>query len=351
MVSISKQSIGVDCSKDELVVCYGQLDRQFNIHLQAPASFANTPSGINRLLAWADKRACSQPALVFVVEATGVYHQQLAHALHTQARRISVVLPSRARYFAKTLKVRTVTDRTASKALAQMGLEKNLDRWHPPHPLFGQLKQLTRERKRLKDHITTLKNQRHAAQVATGTPAGTLERMNEHLQLCQQQVGQIEQEIKALINENKSIKERFEYACSIDGVGLITAATVISEANGFALVRNVRQLVSYAGYDVVQKQSGSSVRGKPRISKQGNTYIRRALYFPAISAVQKSNHLSMFYQRLYERHKISMKAYTAVQRKLLILIYTMWTKQVSYDPHYQHKKEGQLEMATPHELA
>src|SRR5699024_9298283 len=144
----------------------------------------------------------------------------------------------------------------------------------------------------------------------------------EQLQLCQRHVKQIEREIKTLINDNKSVQQQFEYVCSIDGVGLLTAATVVGEANGFALVRNVRQLVSYAGYDVIQKESGTSVRGRPRISMQGNIYIRRALYFPAITAVEMNNGFGHFYTRLYDRHKVPMKAYTAVQRKLLVLIYT-----------------------------
>lgn len=350
MTTIIKQCIGIDCGKDELEVCRGQLDDQLEVSLQANRCFPNNPSGFSRLLDWADKRMVANIELVFVVEATGVYHQNLAYELYRQGRAVSVVLPTRANYFAKTLKVRTVTDRSASKALTRMGLEKKLDQWSPPNRLFARLKQLTRERKRLKDQMTRLKNQQHAARIATETLDTTLERIRKHLHLCEEQVKQIEKEIKQLISTDKQIKQQFDYVRSIDGVGLITAVSVVSEADGFNLVRNVRQLVSYAGYDVIQKQSGSSVNRKPKISKKGNSYIRRALYFPAITAVERDQHLGNFYQRLYKRHKISMKAYTAVQRKLLVLIYTMWTKQQYYDPNYQQKKVEQPE-AAPHELA
>jgi transposase len=130
----------------------------------------------------------------------------------------------------------------------------------------------------------------------------------------------------------------------------MTAATVVSEADGFSMARNARQLVSYAGYDIVEKQSGTSVRGKGRISKKGNSYIRRALYFPAITAARHDRHFGGFYKRLHGKHNIKMKAYTAVQRKLLVLIYTLWTKQESYDPNHQHKKVEQPEPAAPREL-
>jgi len=187
--------------------------------------------------------------------------------------------------------------------------------------------------------------------VAVQTLPGTLRRIAQRLELAGEHIKAIEQQIEVIIAENEHISRQFGYVCSINGVGLMTAATVVSEADGFAMVRNVRQLVSYAGYDVVDKQSGTSVRGKSRISKKGNSYIRRALYFPAITAVRHEGRLSRFYERLYNKHDIKMKAYTAVQRKLLILIYTLWSKQEPYDPSYLQKKVEQPQPAAPHELA
>lgn len=346
-----KQVVGIDCAQKELVCGFGELTRELESRLKARKTLPNTHAGIDRLIEWADSLAAASVAPLFVVEATGVYHQKLAYELHCRGRKVVVVLPSRASHFAKTLKVRTVTDRSSAEALMHMGLEKTLDQWHPPHPVFGRLSRLTRERKRLKDEISRLKNQRHADGVATESLPETLQRIAERLQLAEKHVKAIEREIEAVITENKEVSRQFEYVCSIKGIGLMTAATVVSEADGFTLVRNVRQLVSYAGYDVLEKQSGTSVKGKARISKKGNTYIRRALYFPAITAVRHDRRLGGFYERLYEKHNIKMKAYTAVQRKLLILIYTLWTKQEMYDPDYQNKKVEQPKSATPHELA
>jgi len=350
-MELLKQVVGIDCAQQELVCCFGNLNSELDAQLKASKTLRNTDEGIHRLLAWIDRLAASSVEPIFVVEATGVYHQRLAYELHRQRRKVVVVLPSRASKFAQTLKVRTVTDGTAAKALMQMGLEKQLELWSPPHPIFARLKQLTRERKRLKDEISRLKNQRHADGVAVQTLPGTLRRIAQRLELAGEHIKAIEQQIEVIIAENEHISRQFGYVCSINGVGLMTAATVVSEADGFAMVRNVRQLVSYAGYDVVDKQSGTSVRGKSRISKKGNSYIRRALYFPAITAVRHEGRLSRFYERLYNKHDIKMKAYTAVQRKLLILIYTLWSKQEPYDPSYLQKKVEQPQPAAPHELA
>lgn len=350
-MDVLKQVVGIDCAQKELVCCFGDLTSALDTQLKASKTLLNTDKGIHRLIGWADRLSHPSTELIFVVEATGVYHQELAYELHRQGRKVVVVLPSRASKFAQTLKVRTVTDGTAAKALMQMGLEKQLDLWSPPHPIFARLKQLTRERKRLKDEISRLKNQRHADGVAVQTLPGTLQRIAQRLELAEEHITAIEQQIEALIAENEHLRRQFAYVCSINGVGLMTAATVVSEADGFNMVRNVRQLVSYAGYDVVEKQSGTSVKGKSRISKKGNTYIRRALYFPAITAVTHDRRLGRFYERLYSKHDIKMKAYTAVQRKLLVLIYTLWTKQEPYDPNYQQKKVEQPQPAAPHELA
>jgi len=118
---------------------------------------------------------------------------------------------------------------------------------------------------------------------------------------------------------------KVDNVCSIKGVAFLTAITIISETNGFELIENKAQLVSYAGFDVVERQSGSSVRGKTRISKKGNSHIRRALHYPALSAVRYEGQLRELYKRVTERNpKVKMIGLVAVQRKLLVLIYTLW---------------------------
>src|SRR3954454_20639160 len=116
------------------------------------------------------------------------------------------------------------------------------------------------------------------------------------------------------------------------GVGLQTAVTVVAETNGFNLIRNSRQLVSYAGMDVIQKQSGTSIRGRVHISKQGNPHLRRCLYFPSFSAVKYNQPMQNLYHRIIENQAIKMKGYVAVQRKMLVLIYTLWKKNEAYNP-------------------
>jgi len=127
------------------------------------------------------------------------------------------------------------------------------------------------------------------------------------------------------------------YITSIIGVGFTTAVTVVGETNGFLLIKNKRQLVSYAGYDVIKKDSGTSVHSKPRISKKGNKHIRKALHLPALSSIRHNEHSKDQFIRMVQKHGIKMKAAVAIQRKILVLIYTLWKKEEFFDPYFLNK--------------
>ena len=119
-------------------------------------------------------------------------------------------------------------------------------------------------------------------------------------------------------------------------MGIPTVACVIAETNGFAAITSIKQLQSFAGYDVQLRESGKW-KGKTRISKKGNSYIRHALYFPAYTIIKHSSHHKAFYDKLYNNKGKSLIAATAVQRKLLGLIYTLWKNDTYFDPDYVHK--------------
>jgi transposase len=162
--------------------------------------------------------------------------------------------------------------------------------------------------------------------------------MKQRIKMITTQKADIESEIKKLIDSDDELSRKVKYICTIKGVGLITAATVIGETNGFNLVRNKKQVVSYAGLDVKEHTSGTSVHKKARISHHGNKYLRKSLHFPALTAIRHSKNQKELFVRLVSKHGIKMKAAVAVQRKILILIYTLWKNETVYDPDYEIKK-------------
>jgi transposase len=98
------------------------------------------------------------------------------------------------------------------------------------------------------------------------------------------------------------------------------------------------------GYDVVTKDSGTSVKGKPHIPGKGNNHIRKALHFSALTSVKFDKNNQDLYKRIETKSGIKMKGYTAVQRKLLVLIYILWKNEEAFDPNYQTKKLNQIKL-------
>ena len=100
------------------------------------------------------------------------------------------------------------------------------------------------------------------------------------------------------------------------------------------MIRNKKQLTSYAGLDVKEKLSGTSIKGKPSISKKGNRHLRKAMHLPALSAVKYDENFRNLYARIVSRQGIKMKGLVAVQRKLLEMIYVIYKSKNEYQKDY-----------------
>ena len=121
----------------------------------------------------------------------------------------------------------------------------------------------------------------------------------------------------------------------------------MAETNGFELIKNKRQLTSYAGLDVREKQSGTSVKGKPKISKKGNRNLRKALHFPSMTAVKRNDEHRELFHRIVSRTGIKMKALVAVQRKLLELMYILYKTKSFYEASYEENRTKNKEIFHP----
>jgi len=161
--------------------------------------------------------------------------------------------------------------------------------------------------------------------------------------LLNKQEAEIKVEIAVLVKGEIEVAKSVALICTIPGVGLLTAVTVLAETNGFELIRSKRQLTSYAGLDVQEKQSGTSVKGKAKISKKGNRHLRKALHMPALSAIRNEERFTTIFVRLVSKHGVKMKAAVAVQRKLLELIYTLYKTNKPYDKDFLKNETGKEE--------
>lgn len=334
MKTIVKQVLGIDVAQDELVVSLGRMYDDWTPDLYASKNFPNTTKGFNSLVSWTKKLTEDTAPLRYVMEATGVYHESLSYYLDTRGYEVSIILPNKISNYARSLDIKTVTDKTASEAIVRFGLERNLDKWTPPKVSYKKLRLLTRERGQLMAERTMLKNQLHAEQSQADPYKSSIVRIKKRIALLIKQEKEITEETETLIRAEEEIRQKVILLCSIPGIGTLTAATVIGECNGFELIRNKRQLTSYAGLDVMEKQSGTSVKGKPRISKKGNRYLRKAMHFPALTAIQYDERYKRIFDRLVSKHGVKMKAVVAVQRKLLEMMYVVYKTQTPYNKDY-----------------
>jgi len=337
MKKVVKQVVGIDVAQDELVVCLGKMYDDWSPRLETHKTFSNKPKGFEGLIAWVSLQTESNVPVRYVMESTGVYHEALAYYLYERNHEVSIVLPNKISSFFRTLETRTITDKTASEAIAMFGLEKKIDSWEPPKGVYKKIQQLTRERGQLIEQRTVILNQIHAEKAGALPYKKSLQRSQKRLELLKKQEQEIVLEIKALIKTEEDVERIVLLMCTIPGIGILTAATILGETNGFNLIRNKKQLTSYAGLDVREKQSGTSVKGKPCISKRGNKVLRKAMHLPSLSALQRNERFKAIFTRIVGKTGLKMKAVVAIQRKLLELTFTIYKTQTPYNKDYFEK--------------
>jgi transposase len=323
---VIKQNAGIDVSKDTIDVAISFLNNDISKSIFSTRKFANTLSGFVEMKTWLNAKMLPCLKLNFTMEATGVYYESLAYFLHEQGYMVHVVLPNIAKKYAQSLGLESKTDKIDACTLAQMGLERNLWLWQPASPNLLILKQLTRERDALVCNRTDVSNILHSYRYQGKPNADSIKRSEEHIAFLDNLIKEIEKEIAELINSDEALRIKIQYPLSIPGVGMITAAVIIAETNGFAAFSSIKQLTNYAGLNVKISESGTW-KGKSKISKRGNSHIRKALYMPALSKKTNDEGTRLFYNRIKEKKGIGMIAVVAVERKLLGLMFTLWNKE------------------------
>lgn len=339
-----KYVVGIDIAKDTFVACFGRIDVAQHLRFHKEASFANTAAGFADLLAWTARLQAAAAPLWFVVEATGVYYEALAYFLADKQQSLSVLLPNKVKHFAQSTEQKSKTDQLDARLLCRLGLERALPAWQPPTPALRQLRALARERHSLTQQAARLKTQRHAYEAGYQPDARTLDRLNDRLHLLAQQLKAVDKDLAALLQNEPELARKLDLLAGVPGIGLTTAIVVVAETSGFALVANERQLASYAGLDVVERQSGLRA-GPTRISRRGNVRLRTALYLPAVSSLRFNPQQAAFYARLRERHPSGKPGVVAVMRKLLLLCYALWKNDCPYNPQYHPAQRAKKEVA------
>lgn len=337
-MTIVKQSVGIDIAKKDFTACISILCEDRSISHSEDATFDNNKTGFNKFIRWVSKHVKKDVAVFYFMEATGTYYESLAYHLNKLNKNVSVVLPNKVNHFGKSLNVKSKTDPEDARVISIMGVERELDLWSPPAPIYKKLRSLTRLYSCLQKDKTMTSNRLGALNSSFEPEKLCIKTYKSIVDSLEKKLSKIESEIEKVLKSDAELWSKVEKIHTIPGIGIKTIGIILGETQGFELIKNQRQLVSYCGLDVTQKQSGTSVNGKARISKKGNSNIRAALYFPAMSAAQHNKQLKKAYERINKNKPNKMTGIVALERRLLVLMYSLWKSNKPYMEDYEQNR-------------
>lgn len=316
-------TLGVDIAKLKFNVCLinqsGKLKHKV---------FANTSTGFEQLRDWLSKQGVER--VHACLEATGTYGEALALFLHQAGQRVSVVNPAAIKAFAGSRLSRTKTDRVDAELIARFTQAQAPPQWTPLPQEVRELQALVRRLQALVEMRVAEENHLSSG-ITVDVVRESVEELLNHLNT---QIKRTEKLIREHINRHPRLKQQSELLDSIPGIAETTAALLLSEITDITQYRSARQVAAYAGLVPRERQSGSSVRGRTRLSKIGNARLRRALYFPAITALRCSPFFQAWAEGLQKRGKSKMSVICAVMRKLLHVAYGVLKHSKEFDPQW-----------------
>jgi transposase len=319
--------LGLDIAKSKFNACLlreGGKDRH--------KVFPNNPQGFAQLSDWLKQQGVTQ--VHACLEATGTYGDALATYLHGRDHLVSVVNPAAIKAYAQSHLSRTKTDRVDAALIASFCSERKPPAWHPPERQVQELQALVRRLESLIEMRTSEEN-RLSSGIAVEAVRESVELLLAHLS---EQIKKTEALIRDHIGNHPDLKKQSELLDTIPGIGETTAAALLSEVADFSQYKSARQVAAFAGLVPRERQSGSSVRGRVRLSKIGNARLRKALYFPAITALRCSPFFQAWAQGLRDRGKSKMAVIGAAMRKLLHLAFGVLKTGKPFDPKWTLKE-------------
>ena len=321
--------LGIDIAKLKFNVCLIQHSGKLKHKV-----FPNNATGFEQLTEWFSRQGVE--CLHACLEATGTYGEALSLYLYQASHIVSVVNPAAIKAFAGSRLSRTKTDRVDAELIARFCQAQAPPRWTPLPQEVRELQALVRRLESLIE-MRVMEENRLSSGLVVEAVRVSVEELLTHLNA---QIKRTEKLIREQLNKHPRLKRQSELLDSIPGIAETTAALLLSEITDITHYRSARQVAADAGLVPRERQSGSSVRGRTRLSKIGNARLRRALYFPAITAIRCSKFFQDWAKGLQERGKSKLSVICAVMRKLIHLAYGVLKTGQPFDPEWAQKAKS-----------
>lgn len=311
---------GIDISKDVFDVC----DNSANYY-----QFNNSVSGFKKLLKLLDSTT------ICVMEATGYYHIRLAYFLLESGNGVSVVNPLKIKRFIQMELSKIKTDKSDAKMIQLYGQERSPNLWAGQSKTQQDSLQISRLLSIYTKQSTQLKNKIHGEEVLGNVSKAVVRSLNRQLKSLKKEIKSLEEALEK--NVKIEYQESLTLLKSIPGIGNKTALMLLVFTDGFHRFESSKELCSYAGITPIIRKSGSSVHGRPRISKMGNPKLRNLLFMCSFNACKYNKACKALFDRIVAKGKSKKLALIAVCNKLLKQAFAIVKNGVPYDNEYRSK--------------
>jgi len=319
--------VGIDVSKVKLDVAWLKDIDKVKVKTKV---FANEAADFNQLIDWL--KANINPDLTDIhvtLEATGIYHENIAYYLHEQGLNVSIVNPAFVRSYADSLGSRHKTDKKDSILLARYAYTAKPDLWTPPPAEARHLKSLLSRLDALQEDLQRELNRQEKADATDTAPIvkASIEQMIDTLKIA---IAKLNDDIDDHIDKHPNLKQDQQLLESIKGVGPVVSKQMVSLMHNKQFTK-ASQVAAFLGLVPKHVESGQ-FKGKSRLAKNGSSDIRAKLFMAAIVSKQWNPDIKAQYDRLLARGKCKMQAICAAMRKLVHICFGVIKHQMPYQP-------------------
>jgi len=317
-------AIGIDVSKETLAVCE---------RYEKKKRFYDLKNDRREIEKWTKKLKRSGYQGKIVMESTGRHHLPLAVALKNKDLDVRVINPLLSKKYASSSVHKVKTDKRDSEMLSQVALcEERL-----PETFHLEKREILLKKKISLVAMMDKELQKMKASVKEFN--ATAQELGFELTVCDREImeaiktlgkkkEELEKEIEMIMEENQS--EEVERYSTIPGVSLY-GATVFTLF--FSTEHNLspRQWISFSGLDISVRESGHW-KGKGKLTKRGNCYLRKRLYQAAWGAIMHDDSFKSYYDLLRKEGRKYVEALTVIARKLVTIMFNLSLSKQAFDP-------------------
>jgi transposase len=325
--------VGVDVAKATLAVAVWQEGAGRSL-----GEFPNTPTGFARLalVLGQAQPAAGAETIHLALEPTAGYELALAGFALEQGWRVSMPNPKQLRDWAKGLGQRAKTDAQDALLLAHFAAERQPPPWQPLPPEGSELESLLERQRDLEHLLQQERNRKEALSVRPGVAPSVGPNVQRVIEALEAALQEVKAALQEHLKQHPALAEQARRLRQVPGVGDKSVLPLLVLLARWATLTGgtgpAKGLAAYVGLDPETHRSGTSVRGREPISRQGDRQLRAQLYMCALGGVKGNNALRAFYQRLVGRGKTKKVALVAAARKVLVWSWAVYRDHVDFQP-------------------